>query len=176
MKSFPPDQRITPGDIVDAFAEQKEHESRYPNDFSRYYDLKCALLIDLFGCDLEAKNVELDEEFDRRSRMRGEERYDIHSGAISFFDSCITVLNQQETPFHNGIQMEGSPTKIERDLWDRFGEQMMAERRQISDTTRTVAEQTLLWLFPAIVSIEHTWRDLYDCGLPQVPPDPLDYW
>jgi hypothetical protein len=163
-------------DIVDAFAEQQLHHSEHGDDVSAYHDLKLALLVDLFGCDLATREAELAGTFVHRVLPGFDDRYEIQPSDVTLFRDCIRTLNQTATPFHYGVLMEGMPSKIEREMWERFGERLLEQRRVLNDTIAAVAETILADLFPEITSKRHTWGELTTRGLPESAPDPLDYY
>lgn len=176
---------LTVDELLSGLAEAMRYEKAHP-DLKGYYGLRAQLLCRLFGCDLDRRQGELDEQQHARSaaprpdspgRVDVEARYEVSGWAtVGLLNDCLRLLNKPLSPFHQGVWLEGMPPRVQRNLSRQYGPRIDEKERELKALYRQVARDVLEYLFPGVVARSFPAGRLVEMGLPAEPPDPIDYF
>jgi hypothetical protein len=72
--------------------------------------------------------------------------------------------------------MEGMPPKINRDLREKYGEELFGTIDKLENIYREIAKELLVFMFPGIESKQVERKILYESGLPEEKPDLSDFF
>jgi hypothetical protein len=168
---------LTVDDLITAFID----EARFGNDDS-YHKQKLEILKELFDCDLEKRQEELDE-IQRQKPIpddnQSAEKYYEVSGrdTIWFLERCSRALPQINSPFAVSY-LEGMPPKIVRDLQSKYERKFGYHEARLNSLNHQLIKEVLKYLFPGIERKKIPAAKLYEMGLPQpqAQSDPDDDW
>ena len=173
------DKLLTLDDLITALINEANFRDA-AEPLAVYHKTKLAILKQLFGCDLQKREAELDQEARRKKPRRGsqlgEEYYEISGKqTIMFLENCINAFRQTKSPFRLTVYIEGMPPKIVRELEKAYGENISAHERELNQINRLLIGRTLKYLFPGIEKKKIPEAKLFEMGLPKE-PDPDDFW
>jgi hypothetical protein len=171
---------LTLDDLVMALINEVDFRNA-AEPLALYHTKKLAILKQLFGCDLQKRGTELDQEARRKKRRQGselsEEYYEVSGEqTIMFLENCINAFRLTKSPFRCAFYLEGMPPKVVRELEKEYGEIIRAHERELNQINRVLIGRTLKYLFPGIEKKKIPEAKLFERGLPKEAPDPDDFW
>ena len=174
------DKLLTIDDLITGLINEPNFRDA-AESLSVYHKKKLDILKQLFGCDLQKRQAELDQQARSRNKRRQgskltEEFYEISGEqTVMFLENCIKVFRQTKSPFQFTVYLEGMPPKIVRELKKEYGESISAHERELNEINHKLIRRTLEYLFPGIEKKTIPEAKLFEMGLPKEEPDPDDY-
>ena len=174
------DKLLTVDDLITAFVEYEEYKEYHESyvELIGYYKLQLELMQKLFGVDFAEAEKRINAKKRPSEHFHNPEKYyEFHAGlTIAAFNNCVKLLNDFKSPFDYRGMMEGMSPKINRDLREKYGEELFGTIDKLENIYREIARELLIFMFPGIQSKRIDSNKLYELGLPEEKPDLTDFF
>jgi len=167
-------------DLINAFVEYEEYSGYHDShvELIGYYKLQLELMQKFFGVDFTEAEKRINAKKRPSEHFHNPEKYYEYSAGLTIaaFNNCIKLLDTFKSPFDYRGMMEGMPPKINRDLREKYGEELFGTIDKLEKIYREIAKEILIFMFPDIESKQVERKTLYESGLPEEKPDLSDFF